>query len=215
MVQIKICGITQPEQGRAIAQLGADLLGFICVPQSPRYVTPQQIYQVVSQLSEFTYPPVSVGVFANVNLEQIAETVVIGQLKGIQLHGDESSVFCHMLKQQFPHCQLIKALRIRSVSDLELAHSYGESVDSLLLDAYNPKVLGGTGHTLDWPMLKQFNPNIPWFLAGGLKPDNVAMALETVNPNGLDVSSGVERSPGDKDLDKVKQLITTVRNFSS
>jgi phosphoribosylanthranilate isomerase len=84
-------------------------------------------------------------------------------------------------------------------------------VNTLLLDAYHPQQLGGTGKTLDWNMLQQFSPNCPWFLAGGLTPDNIVEALNQVKPSGIDLSSGVERAPGDKDLDKVAQLFARLQ----
>ena len=127
-------------------------------------------------------------------------------LNGVQLHGDESAEFCQTLRESLPKVELLKALRIRSIEDIDKAATYSAYVDTLLLDAYHPQQLGGTGKTLDWNMLEQFKPSSPWFLAGGLTPDNILEALSQVNPSGIDLSSGVERSPGDKDLDKVAKL---------
>ena len=92
------------------------------------------------------------------------------------------------------------------LSILEQAANYAKYVDTLLLDAYHPQQLGGTGQTLDWQMLQQFSPSCPWFLAGGLTPDNIVAALSQVKPDGIDLSSGVELKPGDKDLTKVAKL---------
>ncbi len=202
-MRIKICGITQPQQGKAIASFGATALGFICVPTSPRYVTVAQIQAVVEHLPEGID---KIGVFANAPTEEIIQTVADAGLTGVQLHGDEESEFCQILRQSLPNAEILKALRIRSFEDLNKASSYTFCVDTLLLDAYHPQQLGGTGKTLDWKMLKRFNPSYPWFLAGGLTPDNIVEALSQVNPSGIDLSSGVERGPGDKDLDKVAQL---------
>lgn len=202
-MRVKICGITQPEQGKAIASAGATALGFICVPASPRYVNSLQIRAVVEQL------PLEVdriGVFANSGVEEICQTVAAAGLTGVQLHGDESPEFCHQLRSFLPAVEIIKALRIRSSQALEEAQMYFTQVDTLLLDAYHPQQLGGTGKTLDWTTLQQFQPSCPWLLAGGLTPDNVLDALSQVNPSGIDLSSGVERAPGDKDLDKVAHL---------
>ena len=102
--------------------------------------------------------------------------------------------------------EIIKALRVRSSEALNQADTYAGSVDTLLLDAYHPQMQGGTGQTLDWKSLQQFNPSCPWLLAGGLTPDNILDALNQVQPAGIDLSSGVERSPGDKDLTKVAKL---------
>ena len=102
---------------------------------------------------------------------------------------------------------------MKTSEDLDFAETYIDRVDTLLLDAYHPQQLGGTGHTLDWESLQQFRPSVPWLLAGGLKPDNVPEALKLLKPDGIDLSSGVERSPGDKDLAKVAQLFEVLSRF--
>ncbi|MEM9907209.1 MAG: phosphoribosylanthranilate isomerase, partial [Cyanobacteria bacterium P01_D01_bin.44] len=173
-MRIKICGITRVDQGVAIANLGATALGFICVGRSPRYVSPDQIHLMTTPL------PASIdrfGVFADADLATITETVRIGQLTTVQLHGQESFEVCQQVRQALPEVELIKALRLRSANDLTQAHSYEPYVDALLLDAYHPEQLGGTGQTLDWPTLQKFQPRCPWFLAGGLRPDNILAAL--------------------------------------
>ena len=207
-MRVKICGITQPEQGKAIAFAGATALGFICVRSSPRYVSAAQIRAVVTQLPENID---NIGVFANSTVDEIAQTVADSGLTGVQLHGDESTEFCYQIRQSLPNVEIIKALRIRSLEDFDKAVSYTDTVNTLLLDAYHPQQLGGTGKTLDWNMLQQFSPNCPWFLAGGLTPDNIVEALNQVKPSGIDLSSGVERAPGDKDLDKVAQLFARLQ----
>jgi phosphoribosylanthranilate isomerase len=208
-MRIKICGITQPSQGIAISELGANALGFICVSASPRYITPNQIKSVVEVL------PLTVdkiGVFANTIIEEIVRIITDAELTGVQLHGDESPAFCQQLRQHLPDIEIIKALRIHSWEALQKAHIYSCYVDTLLLDAYHPQQLGGTGKTLNWEMLQDFSPSKPWFLAGGLTPDNILDALSFVHPSGIDVSSGVERSPGDKDIDKVAKLFANLQS---
>lgn len=207
-MRVKICGITQPQQGKTIASLGATALGFICVPNTPRYVNEEQIKAVIQQLPQQTD---KIGVFANSSKQEIVQTVAETGLTGVQLHGDESLSFCQQLKQSLPNVEIIKALRIRTIEDFGRAKTYTEYVDTLLLDAYHPQQLGGTGKTLNWDMLQQFNPNCPWLLAGGLTPENVLEALNKVKPNGIDLSSGVETAPGDKDLNKVSQLFDKLR----
>jgi phosphoribosylanthranilate isomerase len=202
-MRVKICGITQPQQSKAIASLGATALGFICVPASTRYVTTSQIQAAVAELPANID---TIGVFANASIPEISQIVVDSGLTGVQLHGDESPDFCYQLRQVLPNVEIIKALRIRSIEHLDTATDYTDYVDTLLLDAYHPQQLGGTGKTLDWTMLEQFNPTCPWFLAGGLTADNIVEALSQVNPSGVDLSSGVERAPGNKDLDKVAKL---------
>ncbi|MFH7029906.1 MAG: phosphoribosylanthranilate isomerase [Heteroscytonema crispum UTEX LB 1556] len=210
-MRIKICGITQPDQGKAIAYAGATALGFMCVPNSPRYVNVTQIQAVVEQLPDSTD---KIGVFANSTHEEITQITVDSGLTGVQLHGDESPEFCQNLRQFLPQIEIIKALRIRNAEDFDKASTYSLCVDTLLLDAYHPQQLGGTGKTLDWIMLQEFSPSCPWFLAGGLTPDNIVEALGQVKPSGIDLSSGVERAPGDKDLDKVAQLFERLRGTS-
>ncbi|MBE9065164.1 phosphoribosylanthranilate isomerase [Leptolyngbya cf. ectocarpi LEGE 11479] len=206
-MRIKICGLTQPDQAVAIATMGASVLGFICVKQSPRYVAPETIQTIVQAL-----PPIDrFGVFANASLEQIKQTVALGQLSGVQLHGQESIAYCQTVRTTLPDVELIKALRIRDLKDLDQVETYAPYVDTFLLDAYHPQHLGGTGHTLDWKTLQTFRPERPWFLAGGLRPDNVAQALSLLSPDGIDLSSGVEQSPGDKNLIKVAQLLQAVK----
>lgn len=209
MFRIKICGITRPDQASAIAQLGATALGFICATTSPRFVTPKQIKAVVEALPLTTdgdYTVDRIGVFVNADLATIEQTVMIGQLSGVQLHGDESPDFCAQVRQALPHIELIKAFRIRASGDLSAIAAYEPVINALLLDAYHPHLFGGTGKTLDWAALQSFQPTRPWFLAGGLHPDNVQEALRQLVPSGIDLSSGVERSPGDKDLEKVAYL---------
>ena len=154
----------------------------------------------------------TVGVFADASLETIEQVVLETGFTGIQLHCNESPEFCRAVKQSFPNREIIKALRIQSAESLQKAIAYYSVIDTLLLDAYHPQQLGGTGKTLPWNDLKNFQPPCPWLLAGGLNPDNVLTALESLHPDGIDLSSGVERSPGDKDLEKVSQLLKTLKN---
>jgi phosphoribosylanthranilate isomerase len=208
-MRVKICGITKPDQGQAIAQLGATALGFICVQASPRYVTPGQIRAIVEPL---LIEVDRIGVFADATIADITQIVAEASLSAVQLHGSESPEFCEMLRESLPKVEILKALRVRTPTCLNHATTYSSCVDTLLLDAYHPQLLGGTGKTLDWLMLRQFRPNCPWLLAGGLTPDNILAALSQLQPSGIDLSSGVERSPGDKDLDKVAQLFERVRS---
>ena len=209
-MRVKICGITKAEQGKAIASLGATALGFICLEKSPRYVEPASIKRIVEQL-----PPKidRIGVFVNDDREKIIRVVAEADLTGVQLHGDESPQLCQQLRQQLAGIEIIKALRIKTQESLAAANAYSDCADALLLDAYHPQLRGGTGQTIDWDFLATFKPSLPWLLAGGLTPENIIAAISQVRPNGIDVSSGVERSPGDKDLDKVAQLLAKVKDY--
>lgn len=210
---IKICGITKPDQAQAIAQMGADALGFICVPSSPRYIGAITIGHITSSLSSVLD---LIGVFLNASASEICQTVEQGGLNAVQLHGDESPEFCREVRSHLneidPKIKLIKALRVKNQAGLAQAQLFSAVVDAILLDAYDPQMAGGTGKTLDWQMLRDFRPHCDWWLAGGLSPENVEQAIALVSPNGLDVSSGVERSAGDKDLFKVKKFIAIAKS---
>ena len=209
-MRVKICGITKIAQGQEIATLGADSIGFICVEASPRYITTDKIRAIADNLPTKTD---KVGVFANHSLAEISTIISNAHLTAVQLHGQESPEFCQQLRQTVaPEIELIKAFRIKSTASLELTTAYMDCVDTLLLDAYHPQMLGGTGETIDWQDLAQFKPDLPWLLAGGLTPDNIVEALTYVKPDGIDLSSGVERSPGDKNLEKVAQLFRVINN---
>jgi phosphoribosylanthranilate isomerase len=240
-VRVKICGITKLEQGMAIARLGSRALGFMCVPASPRYISPATIAQIVAQLPENVD---RIGVFANSTIDNICQVTVGCNLTGVQLHGDETAQFCEKLREVLPGIEIIKALRVKSPETLAAAAVFANCVDTLLLDAYHPEQLGGTGRTIDWEILANFRSPRPWLLAGGLKPDNVLQAISKAtgnnfivaeNPNeiegdrisssptilsdnnfsGVDLSHGVETAPGDKDLAKVAQLFAKLKALNS
>ncbi len=226
---IKICGLTKLDQAQAITQMGVNAIGFICVPASPRYISASAIGQITANLiasksktMEVGLSPTSIildldliGVFVNASIGEICETFEIAGLNAVQLHGDESPEFCIELRSHLakinPKIKLIRAFRVKNQAGLAQAQLFSEVADALLLDAYDPEMAGGTGKTLDWQMLRDFAPNCDWWLAGGLSPENVVQAIALVSPNGLDVSSGVERSAGDKDLDKVRKFVAIAR----
>lgn len=211
MIQrVKICGITRASQGCAIAQLGATALGFICTCKSPRYIEMEAIAAITQQLPSSID---RIGVFVDAEIGEIFRIVTGANLSGVQLHGAESPEFCRQLRQKLPKTELIKALKIKTPKSLTQAQAYFDCVDTLLLDAYHPQLLGGTGETLDWRSLQNFQPPLPWLLAGGLTPENLAEALQLLHPQGIDLSSGVERSPGDKDLEQVARLFSTLNPF--
>lgn len=202
-MRLKICGITQVQQAIAIVNLGVDTLGFICVKQTPRYIEPEQIKNILQEL-----PPeiLTVGVFVNEQIERIIEIVKQTGLTSIQLHGEETPTNCQQLKETLPNIEIIKAFRYQNQESLAHLESYLPVIDTILLDAYQAGSYGGTGKQLKWEDLTDFRPSRPWLLAGGLKPHNVLQAVNTVPCDGLDLSSGVEISPGNKDLAKIQQL---------
>ena len=184
-------------------------INIICVERSPRYVTLSQIKAIIGQLS---LPLDTIGVFANAESIEIEQIVRATGLSGVQLHGSESREFCAQLRQKLPsNTEIIKAFPIRTPESLAATALYTDYVDTLLLDAYHPQMLGGTGQTINWQDLQQFSPNLPWMLAGGLNPENILDALAQLQPDGIDLSSGVEKSPGDKDLDLVRKLLDQIK----
>ncbi len=205
-MRVKICGITQADQAIALAGHGATHLGFICVPQSPRYIDRDALAEITAALREADLAIATVGVFADAPLDDICAVARQASLSHIQLHGHESLDQCQQLQTALPGVAIIKAIRVRSEADLAQAETYAPLVDALLLDAYHPKQLGGTGLTLDWQALLAFQPACPWLLAGGLTPENVVNALSTLSPDGIDLSSGLEHRPGLKDMALVQRL---------
>ncbi|MCS7030298.1 MAG: phosphoribosylanthranilate isomerase [Gloeomargarita sp. SKYG116] len=213
-MEIKICGLTHISQAIAVAEMGITAVGMICVPTSPRYIPPDQQRAINDAL--VPYPVWRVGVFANAPVTEVITAVQVSGFDAVQLHGDESPADCQTLRHRLPHVRLIKALRVRSAASLARLPDYEPWVDRLLLDAYHPEQLGGTGHAWDWQHLRSATrPAIPWWLAGGLTPENCLSAIDHTQPHGIDVSSGVELKPGWKDLERVRQLVKQVRSLSS
>ena len=197
---VKICGITNLEDALAAVECGADMLGFVFAP-SPRQISPDAAAKITSIL-----PPHigRVGVFVNEAAERIRETARLCGLDFAQLHGDETSEFARGLSVPF-----IKAFRARNESVLESITAF--SPDTFLLDAYDPDRAGGTGRLVNIDIAAEAARLGKMILAGGLSPDNVAQIVETVRPYGVDVSSGVESSPGRKDHDKIKRFISEAK----
>ena len=203
--QVKICGITHLEDALHAAACGADALGFVFYPGSPRFVAPERARQIIAELPPFL---TTVGLFVNEPPARIREMVEFCGLNTVQLHGDEEPDQCC-----YPPCRVIKALRLKSEMDDEFFSSF--PVSSLLLDAYVPDQYGGTGHRCDWDNAAAIAKTHRVILAGGLSPDNVTEAVQQVHPYGVDVSSGVERKPGQKDPEKVASFIRLAKEALS
>jgi len=199
--RVKICGITNIEDARHASACGADALGFVFYPGSPRFVDPDQARRIIAEL-----PPMvtTVGLFVNEPPARVREMVEFCGLNTVQLHGEEEPAQC-----SYPPCRVIKALRLRQEMDHSIFSAY--QVSALLLDAYVPDKFGGTGQRCDWDRAAQIASQHRVILAGGLNPDNVADAIRQVLPYGVDVSSGVEKKPGQKDPDKVAMFIRMAR----
>ncbi len=207
-MEVKICGLTRVDQAVAIARMGVTAVGLVCVPDSPRYVVPAQQRALNQALAD--YPVWRVGVFAQSPLPRVIEAVQENGFNGVQLHGAESPADCQVLRETLPEVLLIKAIRVRSQASLATITAYRPWVDRVLLDAYHPHNLGGTGLAWDWQMLRNHGLNGSWWLAGGVTPENCRVAIAQTQPAGIDVSSGVEIAPGVKDLARVAQLLQEV-----
>jgi phosphoribosylanthranilate isomerase len=208
--RLKICGLRHIHQARAIAERGVDAIGVIGVAGSPRHLEPAQrkpLFDAVRQIS-----PACLGVLVVADPDD-GDLPLLAADNGhqvLQLHGNESPERCKALKERLG-LRLWKALRIREASDLQRAWDFEGAVDALLLDAWVPDQLGGTGHRLPLEWLEPFAPPLPWWLAGGLRPQVIREVLQRVSPSGLDVSSGVEDAPGEKNLEQVDALIRAIR----
>jgi phosphoribosylanthranilate isomerase len=201
-VRIKICGITRYGDAKAAEGLGVDALGFVFYPKSPRYIAPQDAAAIIKQLPPFVS---RVGIFVD---EEIDEVVTVARATGIdtvQLHGTESPRYCSKIP-----LPVIKAFSIEPSSDISLLGRY--DVAAFLLDTWSSRLRGGTGKTFDWSIARsaclRYDRVI---LAGGLNPTNLEEALETVQPYGIDISSGVEIKPGIKNPRKMRDAVQIVR----
>lgn len=199
--RVKICGITTIEDASHAAACGADALGFVFYPASPRCIEPDSARRIIAEL-----PPLitTVGLFVDESPDRIRETVEFCGLDTVQLHGKEEPAQC-----SYPPHRVIKALRLKQGMDASLFAAY--RVSALLLDAYVPGEPGGTGQCCDWELARQIASRHRVILAGGLNPENVAAAVRRVRPYGVDVSSGVEKRPGHKDPQKVASFICAAR----
>jgi phosphoribosylanthranilate isomerase len=201
--QVKICGITNLADAEAAAEAGADALGFVFYNNSPRYMT---ISAVAGMFKKSPLRIMRVGVFVNAPADFVFRAVAECGLSLLQFHGDEPPEFC----KQFGVMSM-KAFRIRDADSLKELPKY--STDAWLLDAYSADHPGGTGEKFNWDLAVEAQKfGRPVFLAGGLTPENVVDAVRRVKPFGVDVSSGVERSPGKKDHAKVRAFIRAVRS---
>lgn len=203
MTKIKICGITNKVDAVNASRLGADMLGFVFCKGSKRYVTTASASGIVNEL-----PPSigKVGVFADESREDVLRIAEDVGLDTLQFHGNETPEYCASFR---PDYKVIKAFRLKDAADLKKVNDY--DVDYYLFDTYQDGRLGGTGKTFDWNMLKDFEVLKPVMISGGLKADNVVSAIKELVPFGVDVSSGVEKSPGKKDLGLLTKFIDNVR----
>lgn len=203
MTRIKICGITDPDDARNAALLGADAIGLNFYEKSPRFIDVSRASRIIESVPAFV---TVVGVFVNHPNPQGLEDLALSLgLHAVQLHGSETPDDCSMIQR----VKVIKAFRVDSNFRVESLRSYGNRI--FLLDSGSGQQFGGSGQVFDWSQAYGANAFGWTVLAGGLSPDNVAAAVSMLHPFAVDVSSGVESSPGIKDYDKMRRFIETVR----
>ncbi len=199
--RIKICGITRPEDGVAAVQLGADALGLVFYPPSPRFITIDQARSIIQALPPFV---TTVGLFVNAEHHDVAAVLQHIPLSILQFHGDEDAAYCDSFDKRY-----IKAVSMKEGIDLHRIADDFSTASGLLVDSYHPNIPGGTGQRFDWNRIPD-ELALPLILAGGLSPENIEKAVVNVSPYAVDVSSGVEVSNGVKDSGKMSQLIQGV-----
>ena len=204
MIPTKICGITNLSDAQAAAVHGASAIGFIFYEKSSRAISIEDAKFISRHLSNNIS---KVGVFVNHDKAFIEEAIRSVSLNIIQLHGDETPGFC----KQF-EVPVLKALRIKDKASLSVMDQY--NVAGFLLDTFSTKQYGGTGETFDWSLLNG-KLETPIILSGGLNPDNILDAIDSVNPAAIDVNSGVELSPGKKDHQKINLLFENLKNTNT
>ncbi|MBW2089167.1 MAG: phosphoribosylanthranilate isomerase [Deltaproteobacteria bacterium] len=201
--QVKICGLTRVEQALQCADLGADAIGFVFYPKSPRHLTDDRAGKICSALTDRVK---TVGVFVNESFSNIMKHVECCDLSTVQLHGQESPDLVRRLCNE--NLQVIKALFIDGNPSLNDAENYQAS--AFLVECAQGKLPGGNALEWNWDRAKSFGEKHPLIIAGGLSPENVFHAIKVSSPHAVDVSSGVESNPGDKDMGKVAVFLNTV-----
>jgi phosphoribosylanthranilate isomerase len=200
---VKICGITSMQDAEAAVDAGAAALGFVFWGRSPRYIDPHRARAIVASLPPFVVP---VGVFVNQPAAHVRGVAALVRVGAVQLHGDEDLLY--VAGMDWP---VIKAVSIDRADESDQIDIWPRRT-TLLLDVHDPVNRGGTGRTIDWSVAATIAARRRTLLAGGLTPDNVAEAVARVQPFGIDVSSGVERSPGVKDHARIRALFEALRD---
>jgi phosphoribosylanthranilate isomerase len=217
MPKVKICGITNLDDAKIACEAGADFIGFVFVEGTPRCIDADSVKEIIRQLPKELKSKVGrVGLFVKKDIGLVTGIVSHCDLDHIQLHGSGSSDYCKQLKDKLrdigrDDCKIIKTIRIKEDMPTSVFKEY-DSADFFLFDTYHESIPGGTGEKFNWDLLRGLDIDKPFFLAGGLTPENVAEAVKTVKPYAVDVSSGVEEKPGKKDAKKVKEFIDNARN---
>ena len=209
---IKICGLTSKEQALQVAKLGAHAIGIISVEDSPRYIS-AEIKKKIFKTLERMYPKIErVSVVQNCPIELIIKNFLGNPSETIiQLHGDENIDYCKKLREKIPNIGIWKAFRIKTEEDIDKIKPFEDFVDAILLDSWNEKTYGGSGKKIKSTYLKNLQFSKPWWLAGGISIEWINEILTDIKPDGLDISSSVEFSPGLKDIKKIEDLCNLLK----
>jgi phosphoribosylanthranilate isomerase len=202
-IRVKICGITNVDDALKAVHYGAWAVGFIFSKKSPRYISPSRARKIIEALPPFVTP---VGVFVDQSERAVRDICQFTRIHTVQFHGEETAVYC----KRFSDVKVIKVFRIADYFPLDEIKKY--KVDAYLFDTYKEGVDGGTGEVFDWSVLAKHQIEKPFILSGGLNPQNIQKALETPRLFSVDVSSGVEKSPGIKDPRLIRAFFDAV-NF--
>lgn len=202
-VRVKICGITNIGDARAVIDAGADALGLVFYSASPRAIDIEQARSIALAVGPFI---TVTGLFVNADPEFVNALLARVPLQLLQFHGDETAAYCESFQRPY-----MKAIRMRPELDVEAAIAAHPNASGILLDAYRPGIPGGTGETFDWDRVPR-HASVPLVLAGGLTSENVAGAVRQTGVYGVDVSGGVESAPGKKDHNQIKSFINNARS---
>ena len=204
---VKICGLTSKEQALQVAKLGAHAIGIISVKESPRYISAEKKKKIFKTLESF-YPKIErVSVVKNCSIDLIIKNFLGNPSETIiQLHGDEDIDYCKKLRKKIPNIGIWKAFRIKTKKDLDTIKPFEDWVDAVLLDSWNKETYGGSGKKIKSSYLKNLQFSKPWWLAGGISIQWLDEILTNIKPDGLDISSSIEVSPGLKDIKKTEAL---------
>ena len=205
---VKICGLTSEEQALQVAKLGANAIGVITVEESPRYVSAERKKKIFKTLESF-YPKIErVTVVQNCSIDLIIKNFLGNPSETIiQLHGDEDIDYCKKLREKIPNIGIWKAFRIKTEKDLDTIKYFEDFVDAILLDSWNKETYGGSGKKIKSIYLKSLQFSKPCWLAGGISIEWIDEILTNIKPDGVDISSSIEISPGVKDIAKTADLI--------